>query len=488
MSEPEPFFQEPPRPPGNTWASDPYLRGYLARRLPPDVLRAAEPVLAETGRLAGGPLQDLLASNPDAEPTLTSFDPWGKRVDRITLTPLWTEAARLAAELGLVALPYEKTYGPASRLVQFSLVHLFDPSTAVYTCPLAMTDGAAKTLLRSGNAELAARALPRLTSRDPARAWTSGQWMTEKTGGSDVATTRTVARRDGTEWRLWGTKWFTSATTSEMALTLARPEGSPPGGAGLALFYLETRDEGGAPNGILINRLKDKLGTRMVPTAELELCGARAIPVRGLTDGVKNISTMLNVTRTWNAVCASAGMRRALDLARDYAARRIAFGARLSDKPLHADTLAELEATAAGAFLLAFRTAELTGREECGVATDDERSLLRILTPLAKLMTGKQAVAVASEALESFGGAGYVEDTGLPRLLRDAQVLPIWEGTTNVLSLDLLRALLKSGGLGPVERERDRCLAATDGALAAAGRLADDALRHAASWLSRTSA
>ena len=186
----EPFFQDPPRPPANTWASDPFLRSYLARHLSAEVLRAAEPALAETGRLAGGELHDLLASNPDAEPSLTCFDPWGKRVDRIELTPLWTEAARLAAELGLVALPYERTYGPASRLVQFALVYLFDPSTAVYTCPLAMTDGAAKTLLRSGNAELAARALPRLTSRDPARAWTSGQWMTEKTGGSDVATTR----------------------------------------------------------------------------------------------------------------------------------------------------------------------------------------------------------------------------------------------------------------------------------------------------------
>jgi acyl-CoA dehydrogenase len=483
----EPFFQDPPRPPGNTWLSDSFLRDYLARHLTPDVLRAAEPALGETGRLAGGPLHDLLASNPDAEPSLTLFDPWGRRVDRVELTPLWKEAARLAAELGLVALPYERPYGPASRLVQFALVYLFDPSTAVYTCPLAMSDGAAKTLVRSGNSDLAGRALPRLTSRDPSFAWTSGQWMTEKTGGSDVATTQTVARADGGEWRLWGTKWFTSATTSEMALTLARPEGNPPGGPGLALFYLETRDESGAPNGILINRLKDKLGTRMVPTAEIELTGARALPVRGLTDGVKNISTMLNVTRTWNAVCASAGMRRALDLARDYAAKRSAFGSRLAEKPLHAETLADLEATFAGAFLLAFRTVELTGRDECGEATSDERSLLRILTPLAKLTTGKQAVSVASEALESFGGAGYVEDTGLPRLLRDAQVLPIWEGTTNVLSLDLLRALSKSGGPGPVERERDRCLAGAGGALAAAGRRADEALRHAASWLERTS-
>jgi acyl-CoA dehydrogenase len=481
----EPFFQDPPRPPGNTWLSDSFLRDYLARHLTPDVLRAAEPALGETGRLAGGPLHDLLASNPDAEPSLTLFDPWGRRVDRVELTPLWKEAARLAAELGLVALPYERPYGPASRLVQFALVYLFDPSTAVYTCPLAMSDGAAKTLVRSGNSDLAGRALPRLTSRDPSFAWTSGQWMTEKTGGSDVATTQTVARADGGEWRLWGTKWFTSATTSEMALTLARPEGNPPGGPGLALFYLETRDEAGLPNGLVIHRLKDKLGTRMLPTAELDLVGTRAVPVKGLSDGVKNITTMLNTTRTWNAVAAVAGMRRALDLARDYAAKRVAFGTPLSAKPLHAETLADVEALFAGAFFLTFRVVELLGREENGALREGEEGLLRLLTPIAKLTTGKQAILVASEALEAFGGAGYIEDTGLPRLLRDAQVLPLWEGTTNVLALDLLRAIRKVGGLAPLEHEVVRSVAGAAGPLEPAGRRASDAVRHAALWLSR---
>src|ERR1019366_9677435 len=130
--------------------------------------------------------------------------------------------------------------------------------------PLAMPGGAAKTLVVHGNRELVDRVVPRLTSRDPARAWTSGQWMTERTGGSDVATSETVARKDGDTWRLYGTKFFTSATTSQMALTLGRPEGNPPGGHGLALFYVELRDGAGTMNGIAVNRLKDKLGTRMV--------------------------------------------------------------------------------------------------------------------------------------------------------------------------------------------------------------------------------
>jgi hypothetical protein len=300
-----------------------------------------------------------------------------------------------------------------------------------------------------------------------------------------VAASETVARLEGDTWRLYGTKWFTSATTSEMALTLARPEGNPPGGKGLALFYLETRDEAGDPNGLVIHRLKDKLGTRMLPTAELDLVGARAVPVKGLSNGVKNITTMLNTTRTWNAVAAVSGMRRALDLARDYAAKRVAFGAPLSEMPLHAETLADLEALYAGAFLLTFRVVELLGREENDALSEGEDGLLRLLTPIAKLTTGKQAILVASEALEAFGGAGYIEDTGLPRLLRDAQVLPLWEGTTNVLALDLLRALTKVGGLAPVEREVSRCLAGAGGPLGSAARSASEAVRHAAAWLSR---
>src|SRR5207248_2121166 len=133
------------------------------------------------------------------------------------------------------------------------------------------------------------RAVPRLTSRDPDRMWTSGQWMTERTGGSDVGLSETEARQEGDSWRLFGTKWFTSATTSEMALTLGRPAGGGAGGRGLALFYVELRDDEGRLRNIAINRLKDKLGTRKVPTAELTLDGTPAIPVAGLSDGVRNI-------------------------------------------------------------------------------------------------------------------------------------------------------------------------------------------------------
>src|SRR5205814_3872500 len=143
--------------------------------------------------------------------------------------------------------------GEYSRVHQFALAYLFDPSSDVYTCPLAMTDGAAKTLLAHGDRALIERTIPRLTSRDPKAMWTSGQWMTERTGGSDVGLSETMARPDGDHFRLYGTKWFTSAVTSQMALTLARPLGNPAGGRGLALFYVEMRDAAGRLNGIQVN-------------------------------------------------------------------------------------------------------------------------------------------------------------------------------------------------------------------------------------------
>ena len=273
-------------------------------------------------------------------------------------------AERIAAEHGVVATAYEQKHGSLSRVHQCALAYLFTPSTDIYSCPLAMTDGAARTLLGSGNQSLIDRAVPHLITRDPKEFWTAGQWMTELTGGSDVGLSETIAKEDGGGFRLYGRKWFTSAISSQMALTLARPEGNPPGGRGLALFYLETRDEHGRPQNIQINRLKDKLGTRKVPTAELTLDGTPAQLVKGATDGVRNIAPLLNITRLWNGISAVSLMRRGLALSFDYAQKRVAFGAPLSEKPLHRDTLATLLAETAAAFLLAFHVAELTGRSE----------------------------------------------------------------------------------------------------------------------------
>jgi alkylation response protein AidB-like acyl-CoA dehydrogenase len=480
-------FRQAPPTLGNQYDSDSLLREYLERTLPPELLRRFDPEYRELGELSGGELFQLSLADLDKEPVHTVWDAWGNRIDQVEVTEVWKRAQVICAEHGLVAAGYDSELGPYARIHQHVLNYVIQASLDTYNCPLAMTDGAVRTLLDSGNQTLIDHALPRLLSRDPTKMWTSGQWMTESIGGSDVGQSETVARRDGDGWRLYGTKWFTSATTADMALTLARPEGNPPGGRGLAVFYLELRDENGRLQNLQINRLKDKFGTRKLPTAELTLDGVAAVPVEGLENGVRNITPMLNITRTWNAVGAILGMQRAVVLTRDYASKREAFGAALIDKPLHVDTMADMVSETQGAFLLAFRVVELLGRIESGEASTAEQLLSRLLTPIAKLTTGKQGVAVASEALEAFGGAGYVNDTGLPKLLADAQVLPIWEGTTNVLSLDALRALKQDGVWEAFAGEiRARLEAANDPRLRAAVERCQVAVEHAGRWLQKT--
>ncbi|MFA6230135.1 MAG: acyl-CoA dehydrogenase family protein [Rhodanobacter sp.] len=432
------FLQDPPQLP-HPYRSDRSLLALLDRALPADRRIAIDADLDALGNYAQMAWQRACTTTR-RKPVLTPWDAWGQRIDRIELTPAWQEGAAMTTRHAVLAAGHGDS--EHARLDEFARVYLYHLASEFYTCPLAMTDGATTAIKASGNRELIERALPHFLSRDPSTFWLSGQWMTENSGGSDVGSTETVARKDASgQWRLHGRKWFSSAVVGEAALALARPEGAGTGTAALALFYVETMDGERRKPGLIIDRLKDKLGTHELPTAEIHLDGLPAWPLGELAHGVRQVAPMLNVTRTWNAICAIASMARAISLARDYATRRQAFGRRIIEQPLHAQTLADMQAEFEGAFALAFEVAHLLGRAEHGVAAPHEAALLRLLTPLAKLWTGKLAVQICSEALECFGGAGYIEDTGLPQLLRDAQVYAIWEGTTNVLSLDSLRAL-----------------------------------------------
>ena len=345
-----------------------------------------------------------------------------------------------------MALGYNKRFGEFARLYQFAKLYMFDASSAVYTCPLAMTDGAARLMqlqlrnnasqLSKEDAELYKQAFEHLTSTDPDQFWTSGQWMTEKTGGSDVRNTETIAvpMDDGT-YRLHGFKWFTSATDSQMTLALAKIKGSN----SLSLFFVRIRDENGKLNGIKIHKLKDKLGTKALPTAELSLKDTKARLVGQPGKGVQTISCMLNITRLYNSICACSEMRRSIAIIQDYSKKRMVQGKPLSENILYRHTQAKMVAEAAGCLHLTMDVIKMMGRSEHGAASEMEEEQLRLLTPVAKLYTGKRSVSVVSEGIEMIGGQGYMEDTGIARMLRTSQVLPIWEGTTNVLSLDVLR-------------------------------------------------
>jgi len=449
------FYQDGPEL-KNTFDSDPFLKSYLQKKLPPETFKVAAQHLAHLGERA---VTDLLQFSIQAEaqlPVHVPYDPWGRRIDELRTSEAWKKLEVAAATEGIVGTAYDRKHGPFSRVYQMALLYLYHPSSAFFSCPLAMTDGAARAIELYGDDELKSRAFKNLTSTDPKIFWTAGQWMTERTGGSDISGTTTTAepfeekKLFSSTHALRGTKWFTSATTSQMAMTLARPLGAVEGSRGLSLFYLELRDEKNNLRNIEIHRLKDKLGTKALPTAELSLQGTPAKLVGGPGDGVKKIASLFNVTRVYNAICALGQMRRALDLAQSYARKRKAFGKYLIDHPLHALTLKDLETEFAKSFKLCFFVAELLGKDECKTASENERLLLRALTPILKLYTAKKSIQICSEVLECFGGAGYVEDTGLPRLLRDSQVLAIWEGTTNVLSLDMLRAFQKENALPAV--------------------------------------
>src|SRR5947209_7182653 len=238
------FHQDPPRL-TNQYDDDPLLAAYLRWRLPREMMSGIEPSLRRMGALAAGEWLALDAAAEANPPRHVPYDAWGRRVDRIETSDAWRALDRIAAEEGLVAIGYERRHGALSRIDQFARLYLYAPSSSTYSCPLAMTDGAAR-LLELYPDDVTRHVFEHLTSRDPHRFWTSGQWMTERTGGSDVSGTSTVARveADG-DYRLFGTKWFTSATTAPMALTLARVEGAPAGSRGLSLFYLEVRDAQG---------------------------------------------------------------------------------------------------------------------------------------------------------------------------------------------------------------------------------------------------
>lgn len=467
------FVQVMPEPP-DVYAGDPLLARWLHRHLD-DGMAAAEPRLTALAADVAGPLRQAHHQAEAHPPELVRYDPWGARIDWIDTPDGWRIHRAAAVRHRLVALPYESRtrWGAGARVLQHALLHVYGPESATYSCPVAMSDGAAALLSHPDvDPQLRETWLGRLTAADPDSAITSGQWMTEASGGSDLSRSTTTADPAGDgSWRLTGDKWFCSAIDAEMAVALARPRGAEPGSRSLAPFLVPRYaagsplaapgDDPAAPApGVRVHRLKDKLGTRALPTAEVGLDGAYALPLGDpARSGLVRMMTLVRIARLHNAAAAAAGMRRGLAYAYAYAGARQVAGGSLVASPLHRATLGTLGVDAAGAFVLAAHAFALLGRVEVD-GDADAAAELRIVAPVAKLATGKLAIAAAAEHLECFGGAGYVEDTGMPRLLRDAQVLPIWEGTTNVLSLDVLRAVVREDA-GP--RLLARVVAAGDG-------------------------
>jgi alkylation response protein AidB-like acyl-CoA dehydrogenase len=336
------------------------------------------------------------------------------------------------------------------------MTYVFAQAEFGVLCPVNMTDSLARVLRRFAAPGLQARYLPGLTATDPDQLRQGSMFLTERAGGSDVGATETVAcpvpagsplpagfAADAPVWRLSGAKWFCSNVGAELALTLARPEGAAPGTRGLGLFLVPRHLPDGRLNGCRIERLKDKLGTRDMATGEVTLDGALAHQVGDLDRGFVQMAVMINASRLSNAVRSAGMMRRGYAEAVAYGRTRHAFGQRLLDLPLQRRAILGMLLDVEGSVAAIFETAAVLQRADAGDA--NAAALARILTPLLKATVTRRARSVTGEAMEARGGDGYVEEWVQPRLLRDAHLGSIWEGTTNVVQLDVLRAMVRDG-------------------------------------------
>ncbi len=455
---------------GENWLrDDPALRRVLATRAPPAARKDLEARLDALGAVAPREI-DPLARAADARPPRLEGN-------EVVLTPEYRELQRLAREHEVFTLAWREGPAKGSRLATLLLGYLYGQAECGYYCPACMTDGAAFVLDRQGGHEEVVR---RLVQRGVEGAYEGAMLLTEPQGGSDVAATATRAEK-GAEggWRLTGHKWFASNANAEVILTLARMPDAPAGTRGLGLFLVLAK---GNP-GVRRVALKEKLGVRSMATAEVHLEAAPALLVAGEGEGFKAMAEMVNLSRLYNSVASVAIARRALREAQKNGLWRRAFGKPLSEQPLYRAMVAGMANDVRGAFLLAMDCAEAFDKQD--------RPLLRALTPLAKAGTARMAVEVASLACESLGGNGYVQPWVTERLLRDAQVLPIWEGTTNVQALDFLRGMAREGATDALVRGSLR-LSQGSAALDDAWRdLAADVARHGPSedrallWLER---
>ena len=467
----------------NLYANDAELRALLPLYLPADLCAHLQAPLQRLGALAGGVLDSLALTADKHPPTLEHRTRSGIDAQRIVKHPAYVELERVAfSDYGLAAmshrpgvLGWDQAMPPAAK---YALSYLFVQAEFGLCCPLSMTDSLSRTLRKFGSPALVDKYLPRLTTQVFDELWQGAMFMTEQAGGSDVGATATRAVPDpdgaGEVWRLHGDKWFCSNPDADLAMVLARIDGAPPGLKGLSLFLLPRRldddtdggtDDGtddGSPNAYRILRLKDKLGSRSMASGEIRLEGARAWLVGQAGRGFTQMADMINNSRLSNGMRAAGLMRRAYGEALYVASQRQAFGRRLIELPLMRRQLLKLLLPTEQARTMLFQCADALRRSDAGGPDDpDAYALTRILTPLIKFRACRDARRVTGDAMEVRGGCGYIEEWSDPRLLRDAHLGSIWEGTSNIVALDVVRAARREAALPALESHLRGLLADT---------------------------
>ena len=412
-----------------------FLEARLGRVRAPEVLARYEAWFEERGKAVSE------AVDRAGTPPLRMFDRFGNRVDEVVFPPDYRELVTKGYEAGVVFKAVEEGDLAASYQVGY-VTSFYD---AGLYCPHTVSLSTAIPLAKYGSAALRATYLPRLLRRD-ASVWQGATWMTEAKGGSDLGSfVETVARPDGDRWLLTGEKYFTSNVGAELAIAAARPDGAPAGIRGLELFLVPQRRDDGALN-FRVRRLKDKIGTRSVPTGEVELDGSVGFLLGERGQGTYLVLEALNVSRVCNSIGAVALTQRALHEAWSFALGRVAFGKPVAEQPLFARQARERHETLLDAFALAWEAVTLLSevwRETPRYS--DRYHLFRLVAHLSKYWTAEVAVQSAKWAMEAHGGAGILADYPVERLLREAMILGIWEGTPHRQILD---------GMEVVERKK----------------------------------
>ncbi len=439
----------------NLFDTDPDLGRLLPLYLPAPVLQHLLPHLRQLGGLAGGVLDTLAQTADKHPPELIHRTRSGVDAQRIVKHPAYLELERVAfSQYGLAAMSHRGGVlgwdTPLPAAAKYALTYLFVQAEFGLCCPLSMTDSLTRTLRKFGSPQLVERYLPQLTTQVFDELHQGAMFMTEQGAGSDVAATATRALPDGAAYRLHGDKWFCSNPDADLAMVLARIDGAPEGMKGVSLFLLPRTLDDGTANALRIVRLKDKLGTRSMASGEIRLEGARAFLVGEAGRGFQQMADMVNNSRLSNGVRAAGLMRRACSEALFIARERRAFGRRLLDMPLMRRQLFKLLLPTEQARTMLFQTADALKRADAGEA--GAYALVRILTPMIKFRACRDARKVTGDAMEVRGGCGYIEDWADPRLVRDAHLGSIWEGTSNIVALDVLRAIRREGSLPALQR------------------------------------
>ncbi|MFZ5817672.1 MAG: acyl-CoA dehydrogenase family protein [Bacillota bacterium] len=439
----------------NWWETDPNLQAVVARYTSPAMLAWARPHLSRFGELCGSRVAPRADYTDKAEgrPRLVAYDRQGEEISRVVYNPGYLQTVAEVYGAGIVAWRHtvpEGAPGPVPPAVTWAMGYMVAMAETGFYCPVALTGACALAIERFAPPALKERYLPGLIATDPARLTQGATWLTEKTGGSDVGAITTAARQEGERWLLTGEKWFASNADAPVALTLARPEGAGPGTAGLALFLVPRTLPDGRRNRYRIRRLKEKLGVIAVPSGEVLLEGAEGYLIGGPGKGFKMMMEAINLSRVYNAIGSCGLARRAFLEAIIYTSKRIAFGRPVAEHPLMRAKLLGMLIDLEAATALAFRAAD---------SFENSEPIHRLLIPVAKARTADVALQLARAAIECLGGNGYIEEYVTPRLLRDAQVLTVWEGPEHILALDALRVLAKEGPdgiLGEIDRRLER--------------------------------